>query len=165
MADAKALAEQLTDEQLELRVAAAEELAQMGESAQAAAVALVRATGDRESVSQWAIAALEELGAPVPDALQELAALVGDEHELISYWAVTLLGRLGAAAASGEEALVTALASSQHMSVRQRAAWALEKLGTLSPATIETLRSVGREPDARLARLARQALNSCGLDA
>src|SRR5262245_949175 len=47
------------------RVAAAEELARLGESAQTAAVPLVKAMGDSEGgVRDWALAALESLGPP-----------------------------------------------------------------------------------------------------
>lgn len=164
MADVTALIEQLRDEHIEVRTAAAQELAQIGESAQVAALQLVQATGDAESVSVWAVSALEELGPPAPEATAQLADLISSDQELIGYWAVTLLGRLGADAASVEQALAAALHSSPYLSVRQRSAWALGQLGSLSSATVSSLRSAVADPDPRLAQLAGRALTSCGME-
>jgi HEAT repeat protein len=159
MADATVLAHQLQDKQVEVRARAAEELSQQGEEARAAAVELVQACGDDESVSQWAVSALEQLGPPPTGSAEQLVRLTGSDHELVSYWAVTLLGRLPEAAESAIPAVVTALGSSPHMSVRQRAAWALGQIGVGSESVTTGLATAARASDARLSRLAQQALD------
>jgi HEAT repeat protein len=134
----------------------------MGEGAQRAAIALVKATGDDPSISTWAIAALEELGAPPPMAVGELAQQTKSDQELVAYWAVTLLGRLGPAAAAAETSLLAALTQSPHLAVRERAAWALGLVGSLSADTQKGLRQAAQGSDARLAQLAARALKACG---
>ena len=158
MSDTAALVKQLQDSQLEVRAGAAEQLCQLGEAAQEASLALVKATGDEDSVSQWAVAALEELGPPTADAVDQLSELSGSSVEPVAYWAVTLLGRLEAGAASAEDALVAALSSSPHQAVQERSAWALGKIGARSSAAIDTLKEASHAPSPRLARLAAQAL-------
>lgn len=159
MADATVLAHQLRDKQVEVRARAAEELSQQGEEARAAAVALVEACGDDESVSQWAVSALEQLGPPPAETAQPLARLTESDHELVSYWAVTLLGRLRDAADTAVPAVVKALGSSPHLSVRQRAAWALGEMGVGSAAVTAALATAAQSQDARLSRMAQQALD------
>lgn len=155
--EVKELAERLGDKQLVVRAAAAEQLCQLGPQAQAAAASLVIATGDDESVSVWAVAALEDLGAPAASDIAELTAMATHSHELIAYWAVTLLGRLAPDNAQSEQALVTALEKSPHLAVRQRAAWALGKLTQVSSAAMESLKRACEDSDPRLSRLAAQA--------
>ncbi len=149
---------QLQDKQVAVRAASAEQLCQLGAEAQQAATELVTAAGDEESVSNWAVAALEELGAPPATATAALAELSASDQELVSYWAITLLGRLEAEATDAEQALVTALGSSPHLACRQRAAWALGKLGTLSATATNALQQASQASDPRLAQLATRAL-------
>jgi HEAT repeat protein len=138
---------------------AAETLAQQAEAAQAAAVALVRVTGDDdEEVREAAVGALEDLGPPLVEQLGELAALVADPNADVAYWAVTLLGRLGTEAAAAVPALTAALEPPTAMAVRQRAAWALGNIGAAAAAARPALERAAREPDPRLARLASEAL-------
>jgi HEAT repeat protein len=158
MSEVDALVAQLRDERVEVRAAAAEQLCHMGSDAHAAACALVTAAGDDPLVREWAVAALEELGTPDEESIAELTALTASDLELVAYWAITLLGRLEEAALPAEPALVNALNSSIHDSVRQRAAWALGKIGGRSPAAIDALQRASQTSDARLARLALQAL-------
>src|SRR5687767_8379540 len=88
------------------RAAAAEALARLGSQAREAAVALVRATGDREaSVRDWAVAALEDLGIPLATDLDALAALAANPDLNIAYWACTLLGRGKERSAQAVEAI------------------------------------------------------------
>ena len=103
---------------------------------------LVQACGDDESVREWAVAALEELGPPPVGALRKLSALVTDANELVAYWAVTLLGRSGSDAAAVAPVLSSVLSTSPHPAVRQRAAWALGEIGDASPATVAALEQV-----------------------
>ena len=55
--------------------------------------------------------------------------LLVDGGEQSAYWAATLLGRLGEEAAAAAGPLGQSLTQSFHASVRQRAAWALQRLG------------------------------------
>ncbi len=155
-------AAKLGNENIAVRAEAAERLSRLAEEAQPAAVALVKATGDDESVSQWAVAALEELGPPPAGLAKELAALTAGEHELVAYWSITLLGRLGSAAASTTETLVAALESSPHLAAQQRAAWALGEIGVRSESVTEALRQASQATDPRLAKLAAQSLAKLG---
>ncbi|MBX7166651.1 MAG: hypothetical protein K1X74_09930, partial [Pirellulales bacterium] len=78
---------------------------------QAAAVALVEASGDAsEAVRQLASGVLEDLGPPAAADLAQLTALLSNGTEDVAYWAATLLGRLGGAAAPAAETLVSAAA-------------------------------------------------------
>lgn len=141
----------------EQRAQAAEELSQLGSDAQPAAVALVLTCGDEaEEVRQWASSALEEIGPPLSSDVGQLASLLKHESPDVGYWAATLLGRLKAEAAPAVDALAHAVAGSPHLSVRQRAAWALGEIG--SPAAIPSLKKAATDPDPRLARLAQQAI-------
>jgi len=160
MSDLHALTAQLRNERMEARIAAAEQLGQLGSAARSAACALVNATADEQPVRDWAVTALEQLGPPPADTVPELATLANSGHELIAYWAITLLGRLKIAATRAEQALVTALDTSAFASVRQRAAWALGSIGDYSASALEPLRRASRSADPRLARLASQALQA-----
>ncbi len=65
-----------------------------------AVVPLARACGDQEeTVREWAVAALEELGAPPVADLAVRASLLADQSVDVGYWAATLLRRLGEDAA------------------------------------------------------------------
>lgn len=151
---------QLTSEDETEREAAAERLARLGEGAQGASAALVRAVGDEnESVQQWAAAALEGIGVPLETELSEIAKLVGSEDADIAYWAVTLLGRAGDRAVPHASALVEALDGHWAAQVRQRAAWACGRLGPSAAPVKPALQRAATSPDARLKRLAQDALD------
>ncbi len=124
-----------------------------------AAVPLVQACGDQdEEVRGWAVTALEELGPPPVADLAALASLLADQNADVGYWAATLLGRLGEDAAPAVPALASALSGSKHSSVRQRAAWALDKLGPPATGALDALRQAADDDDLRLARLAGRAI-------
>jgi hypothetical protein len=142
---------------------AAQELAGMAEEGQAASVALVHASSSNDpELQQWAVAALEQVGPPRVEDASSLIALVQGEHALTDYWAVTLLGRLvpelGPAAAKVVAALGKALEDSPFADVRQRAAWSLGQSGAAAAPVREALRQASDSSDARLARLAKEAL-------
>lgn len=161
--DAGELAALLSSTDLESRRLAAERLARMAEEAAPAAAALVRACGDAdEQVREHAVAALEDLGTPPTVAVSGLVGLIDHPQPLVGYWATTLLGRAGADAASAVPALTKCLDSTADLSVRQRAAWALGKVGPAATAACETLRRAAGEADERLARLASEALAAIG---
>jgi HEAT repeat protein len=138
---------------------AAQRLARLGEEARAAAIPLVRATADDdEQVREWATAALEELGPPAIDDLEALSALLPEDQADVGYWAATLLGRLREQAAPAVLALITALVDSPHPQVRQRAAWALGRIGPQAKSAINRLEQAARSKDSRLAKLAERAI-------
>ena len=141
------------------RAKAAEQLSRLGPDARAAAVPLVRACADpTEEVREWATAALEELGPPAVSNLEALANLLDDEHADIGYWAATLLGRLEHQAAPAVGLLAEAVSAHPAMSVRQRAAWALGKIGPGAHSAKDALKQAAASDDPRLARLAKRAI-------
>jgi HEAT repeat protein len=145
------------------RMEAAEALAQLGAEARAAAMALVLASGDEtEEVRQWAASALEDLGPPAPADAGQLASLLAAKSPEVGYWAATLLGRLKGEAAAAVDALDQALSRSPHLSVRQRAAWALGEIGPPAASALAGLRNAAADPDPRLARLASEAVERIG---
>lgn len=161
--DIKALLQRLSAANADERADAAERLCRAGEAARGAAVDLVRACGDADDrVREWAAAALEELGAPPTDATKNLTELAGASDPLVAYWAVTLLGRSGALAASAGTVLAGLVDGAADMAVRQRAAWALGKIGPAAGAARDALTRAAGNSDPRLARLAAEALALVG---
>jgi len=161
--DAVALGKQLASTDAAQRAKAAELLSQAGEAAAPAAVSLVQACGDGdESIREWAVAALEDLGPPPSGAIGGLTELVKNSDPLVAYWAVTLLGRAGQDAAAAVAVLASCIDSSADLSVRQRAAWALGKIGSAATSARATLERAAGQGDERLARLAKEALAAIG---
>ncbi|MEX0936424.1 MAG: HEAT repeat domain-containing protein [Pirellulales bacterium] len=143
------------------RADAAERLARVGDEARGAAVPLVRAAGDPdEQVRQWATAALEELGPPALEDGPALALLLTSEQADVAYWAATLLGRLADGSFVGE--LAAALGKQRPQSVRERACWALGRIGPPAREVLPALQAVSQEKQPRLARLARSAVDRIG---
>jgi len=145
------------------RAAAAERLCRLGGAARLAAVALVCASGDAaEEVREWAVAALEDLGPPDPADIGDLARLALHETTDVAYWATTLLGRAREDAKAAVGDLAQALADHGAMTVRQRAAWALGKIGPAAAPALPSLQDAARSDNPRLARLASQAIQQIG---
>jgi HEAT repeat protein len=165
MADIQQLIEQLQGDDAEARLSAAEQLAGLGEDARAAAVPLVTSLERKdESLENWLVAALEQLGPPDATDLASLVSLLRSDNSQVGYWASTLLGRLGERAAGAAPQMARTLDTSIHPAVQQRAAWALGKLRCRDPQIVESLQRAARASDVRLARLAREALGACGLE-
>ena len=161
--DVGELSRQLGSTDAEQRATAAELLSRAGEEAAPAAVPLVTACGDAdERVREWAVAALEDLGPPPTDSTAPLMKLVSVSDPLTAYWATTLLGRLGQDAAAAVSVLAACVDSAADLSVRQRAAWALGKIGSPAGSVRSTLERAAGQGDARLARLAKEALDAIG---
>jgi HEAT repeat protein len=163
--DIQALAKNLSSDEAATRIAAAEELAKLADGAQPAAVALVHAMGDADgAVRDWALAALESLGPPAAEDTDALVKLLTDARLNIAYWAATLIGRLGedADAAKVVPALVQALNEHADLAVRERAAWALGKIGPSAVDALPALKNVAGDPKLRLSRLAREAIDKIG---
>jgi HEAT repeat protein len=149
----------LSDHAARKRVEAAEQLAQLGPDARPAAVALVLACGDEDDeVRQCATAALEGIGPPEASDVEQLASFLEGRSPDVGYWAATLLGRLKGKGAAAVDALARAVAGSPHLSVRQRAAWALGEIGPAAVAAVPCLKKATADPDPRLSRLAQEAI-------
>ncbi len=160
--DIDSLATRLHSAEADERADAAERLCQEGDAAKAAAVPLVRACGDADDrVREWAVAALEGLGAPSPEAIADLAKEARESVPLAAYWAITLLGRAGQAAGATAPVLADCLASGD-AAVAQRAAWALGKLGPAAAVARDRLEAAAQSTDPRLASLAKQAIEAIG---
>jgi HEAT repeat protein len=156
--DLSLLINDLNCEQVSRRRQAAEGLSRHPDS-QAAAVSLVRACGDPdEQVREWAAAALEGLGQPSVGDISAMSPLLNDPSAVVAYWAATLLGRLGPMGAAAVPQLAELLDSPRGMSARQRAAWALGRIGRPASSAIPALRRAAEDDNPRLARLAQQAL-------
>jgi HEAT repeat protein len=154
------LVESLEWGSLAQRRAAAEKLAQLESEARGAAVPLVAMCHtDDESLREWVTAALEGLGPPEVSDVGKLAALVGRPSLDVAYWAATLLGRLEAAAAPAVPNLAEALTTHPETAVRQRAAWALGKIGPAAKSARDALTQAAESSDRRLARLAQEAIS------
>ncbi len=160
MADVATLIQSLRCAEESGRQAAAEQLAKLGADAQPAAVALVEscATEDDET-REWVAAALEDLGPPPANDVARLAVLVANRSLDVAYWAATLLGRLRHEAEPAGPALATALEEHPEMAVRQRAAWALGRIGQPAADARSALDKAASSTDPRLASLARDALD------
>jgi HEAT repeat protein len=123
----------------------------------------VTACGDADDrVREFAVAALEDLGPPLAGDVASLIKLVDSPDALTAYWAITLLGRSGKTAADAVAVLVACVESAADLSVRHRAAWALGKIGPAATAAKGTLKRAAGQGDERLARLAKEALESIG---
>lgn len=133
----------------------------MGTDAQPAAVALVEACGSGDdSVRQWCAGALEELGPPTTSQIPRLIELAGDARLDVAYWAITLLGRAGDAAARAVATLADVVRNSGETPLRERAAWALGKLGPTAAPAVPALRDAAASDGPRLPRLAKRALEA-----
>lgn len=162
-ADVQKLIAQLEGSDNAEQTAAANELAKLGTAAQPAAVALVRTVGiPHEEVLEACTAALEELGPPAPDQIAPLVKLAHDCSSDVAYWSVTLLGRARDVAAAAVPDLIQVLAGDADLPVRERAAWALGEIGPAANSAATALTTAAASSDVRLARLAKQALESIG---
>jgi len=152
---------QLSTNDPALQSEAAEALAKLGEKAKPAAPALAKNAGSaEETVREWAVAALEGLGPPRIDDQKALRELVLADCAEAAYWAITLLGRLEAEAGPAVPELTEALKQSPYPQNRQRAAWALGKIGPAASDALPALKAAANEADPRLARLAKRAVQS-----
>lgn len=157
--DASTWIDALLETNLDNRRQAAQALAQHREAAQAAVIPLCRAASDGdEQVREWCHAALEELGPPPEEERDALLDLITAE-ELTAYWAVTLLGRLGNAAQPAALPLAALVERTETPDeVRNRALWALGKIGGQAPEIRAALERAAQNENPRTARLAAKAL-------
>ena len=142
------------------RAAAAESLCQLEEGCQPACVALVRASSMDDATREWANAALESMGAPAATDIDSLCRMLSDPSSDVAYWAATLLGRLEEQGTAACDALVQVVGTGQDLNVRERAVWALQRIGCTSESVIEILEHAAKSQNARFARVAQQALDA-----
>ena len=162
--DLATLIAQLEGTDTAAQTAAANELASRGRDAQGAIVALVRTVGiPDEEVLEACTAALEEAGPPAADQIRPLMSLVSDCSGDVAYWAVTLPGpRHAARRRPPFRRLIQVLESDADLPVRERAAWALGEIGPGAKPAVAALSTAANCDDARLARLAKKALEAIG---
>lgn len=154
-------AQLLKSEDVNERRQAAESLSMMGPDASPATVELVMACDDPdEQVQEYVVAALEELGPPLPDHLQRLAELLDSTNSLVCYWALTLLGRSEGEAKPYQDSIANVLTNGSSLAVQERAAWALGKMQADSSAATQALRNATESPEPRLSRLATSSLET-----
>ena len=129
MSTTDTLLKQLNATDLPSQVAAAEELARLAEGARPAIVSLVQHCGSTdEDLRNWCTAALEEIGAPSVEQIDELALLASSANTDVAFWAATLLGRAGTLASSATTVLLERSTDRTSPEVQKRAAWALERI-------------------------------------
>ena len=159
MTDITALIESLRSTDPSEQQAAAERLARLGPDARPAAVSLVEACATHdEGTREWITSALEDLGPPRSGDSARLAALVANRSLDVAYWAATLLGRLRDEAGEAVPELAAAVDGHPELAVRQRAAWALGKIGPAAASARGALEKAAGDADRRLAALARDAM-------
>ena len=140
------------------RAVAAEHLAQQGAEAAYAACELTVACSDTEAVSEWAVAALEQVGSPPSSAIESLVSMTQFENPLTVYWAVTLLGRAGPDATVHQKVLITLLQHSEHLAIQEKAAWSLGRMRAKSLEATQALQQASQSPNKRLSRVATKSL-------
>ena len=116
-----------------------------------------------QEVSEGSVVAALEEAEPSFDALDGLVSLLNGPNDDAAYWAATLIGRLGDQAAPAAEQLGALVGGEASQAVRQRAAWALEKIGPSASCVLPALRSATESEDPRLARQARRAIDAIGV--
>ena len=159
--EAEELFVRLQSADVAVRRTAAESLSRIAADLAADAEAIVAACRDEdEQVREWLFAALEELPAPPAGCAESLSALLGDQNTNVVYWAVTLLGRMQAAAAPGVPNLSAVLAAHPQITLRQRAAWALGKMGPAAETARRPLEEAAASDDDTLAKFSQLALRS-----
>ena len=121
---------------------------------------VIRLAGSRDdAVRVWAAQALESAVHPSPDEIPGFMSCLQDGTDgEFSYWAATLLGRLESHAAAATQALCDCLQHSLSLPARERAAWALMKIGPDAASAIPVLREVSKTAPARLKHLVEAAL-------
>jgi hypothetical protein len=159
--NATQLSRMLQSPDVTTRRQAAEHLSQNPDAATELAVDLVKAIGDTDrQVMEYAVATLEELGEPSPLHLARLAKLIADENPDVQYWAVTLIGRAGPAASEYSTQLASVVASEAQPQVRERAAWAITRIGPAAAPVRRLLEPFRDAEPSSLARAVRKALEA-----
>lgn len=145
-----------------LSIARLKELARSPEASQQHVIAVVLTLQDEdEEVRAWACDALEEVN-PTQESAAQLAELARHVNPTIAGWSCKLLGRLAEAATPYQAAIANTLSAHASSGARQMAALALQTIPDLSKETLNALRAAAQANDARLSRLAQQAIEAQG---
>ena len=117
-----------------------------------------------DSLRAAAAAALERSVQPSSVETPALIAALADVTDgEISYWAATLLGRLGLQAMDATGALCDCVQESSFLPARERAVWALLKIGPAAREALPVLKSVRETAPARLRTLCQNAIEEIGI--
>jgi HEAT repeat protein len=159
MDDWKRLIAELSSSDVSRRRRAAEQFAHRQPAEGRVAISLLDALVDEdEQVREWATAALEGMSSPDIEDIAGLAQRLTDSVGDGSYWAATLLGRLGPEAAQAVVPLTDALKNQASLTARERAAWALGKIGPAAKSALPDLQTAAKSSVGRLSNLAQSAI-------
>ncbi len=158
--------ERLAQGDLNSRIEAARQLAQVGTTPPAAAAELVRTLENpyEERLMQWVEAALENIATPPADQTEPLKQIVDrflneSTYPDAAFWAATMLGRIGRGAATAVPTLTALLGRTDHPNVQFKAAWALGKIGPAAKKSVPQLAIAAANPgQLRLATFAKKAM-------
>jgi HEAT repeat protein len=159
------VAKQVTDPDVETRLAAVGVLETLGPAAAPAVPQLIRAAGDKDRFVRWAAGrTLGGIGQSAgPEAVTALARLLADREVDVRLIAARALERYGPTAAPAVPELIRAALPDGAGEVRLAALRVLERIGspeaTPALAVLETALS---DPDARLRQAAARTLGSLG---
>lgn len=155
------LGKMLASDQLQQRRQAAELLSQNADVAVDVAVELVRAVGDDDrQVADYCVATLEEMGGPAASQLEDLSQIAAGENAETAYWAATLMGRAGVTACEYATLLGDIVASDAQPQVRERAAWAIARIGPAAVSAKPQLESCTDAEPNSLARAVAKAIEA-----
>ena len=114
---------------------------------------------ENEEVRAWASDVLTNVEEPSSEWGPQLAELTRHVNAPVAGWACKLLGKLGSHATAYQSSLAAVLTQNSAKSVQQLAALALTTIPGLNQQTIAALKVAASDSDARLSRLAAEALN------
>ena len=155
------LISELSSPDAEVRSSAAEALSRLGSDARGAAVSLARCVGDDdEEFREWVVAALEELGPGGGGGWVGVVEVWEKAPRGVADGGAGVIGRVGERAVAGVSALGAGLEEGRAVIVRERAVWALGRIGRLAGETaITALNKAADVSQPRISRLARRALD------
>ncbi len=114
-----------------------------------------------ETLREWTSEAFENCGPPSDDDFDWIVDMLRSREGDQSFWAATFLGRLEERARKATSKLIeTILNVNQGEATRQRAAWALHRIGGLSEADKDHLKlAMTREESAAVRKMIALTLN------
>ncbi|KKD36756.2 sister chromatid cohesion protein PDS5 [Limnoraphis robusta] len=152
----------LTDENEDVREAAARALGNLGDTSPVVIAGLVACLQDEnEPVCKAAARALGNLGDTSPVVIEGLLARLQDKYKYVRKAAVEALGKLGDTSPVVIAGLVACL-QDEHWNVRKAAARMLGELGDSSPPIIQGLLARLQDKNARVREAAARALGKLG---
>lgn len=140
------------------RLAAAEYFSTAGDAVWGALPELLDALQFEDEAAEYAVAALEEAGAPPVESLAIVESRLNGPGELTAYWSATLLGRAESNAVSSIPALCQLITENKHSAATERGVWAIGRIGATTPEAIAVLQQCTKSSSPRMVRLATTAL-------